>query len=418
MIIVSRPPQIVYGPSCPGSWVKISTSDTSATKVRMATYDALNGKLIGESYNNITTGTQEILAVFSTPYPAYDTILMAVIEVQDSSGNVLERWSRPFIFIPNASVSNIPPSQVVHISKIGGITAIEDQTVFNQFSILALDPTVFTIVKRPGYLAMYDGTTKILEATGKSAIVKLQIKVTQQIAKYFANTIDNPDVSDIVYKVPDLAEWIGAWSYVKLITQNLGWNNLGNTVYRDTNGDYIVNIRFAVDLYSSFDWSRVLHLLTGILAIISGAVMIAFSVGLSTPVSTILIATGIMAIVGGTVAIVYDSFVEQTPSNILNQAKNITANATDEINNYYTQLKQYLDSLVSQGKITSDDENKILTYVNDIKTTALDTFAKLQDMIDNAYKQGYKDAKDEMTTYLALAGLGGFVVGSITTSKK
>ncbi|MGB9809221.1 MAG: hypothetical protein ACPLSA_04145, partial [Caldanaerobacter sp.] len=297
MIIVQTPPQIVYGLSCPGSWVKIITSDTSATKVRIATYDSLNGKLIGENYNNITTGTQEILAVFSTPYPAYDTILMAVIEVQDSSGNVLERWSRPFIFIPYASISNIPPSQVVYISKIGGITAIEDQAVFNQFSLLALDPTVFTIVKRPGYLAMYDGTTKILEVSGKSAIVKLQIKVTQQIAKYFANTIDNPDIGSIVYKVPDLAEWIGAWSYVKLMTQNLGWNNLGNTVYRDTNGDYIVNIRFAVDLYSSFDWSRVLHLLTGIMAIVGGVALLVLSAGLSTPLSTILIATGIVALV-------------------------------------------------------------------------------------------------------------------------
>jgi polyhydroxyalkanoate synthesis regulator phasin len=409
MIIVETPPQIVYGQVSAVSRVKLITS---ATKVRIATYDALNGKLISESYSDITTSTQEILATFNTP--TYNTIVIAVIEAQDNSGNVLERWSRPFIYLPNATVNSIPPSQVVYISKIGGITAIDDKAIFNQASVLALDPTVFTIVKRQGYLAMYDGTTKILEVSGKSAIVKLQFKVSQDIAKFLANAIDNADISKIVYKAPEIAEWIGAWSYVKLISQNLGWNNLGNTVYRDTNGFYIVNVRFAVDLYSSFDWSRVLHLLTSILAIIGGVAMIIASVGFSAPISTMLIATGIVGIATGTATIVYDSLIEQTPSNILDQAKNMTASATDEINNYYTQLKQYLDSLVNQGKITSDEENKILNYVDNIRTTALDTFAKLQDMIDNAYKQGYEKAKSEMMTYIAMAGLGGFVIGSIT----
>ena len=85
--------------------------------------------------------------------------------------------------------------------------------------------------------------------------------------------------------------------------------------------------------------------------------------------------------------------------------------AINEINTYVGSLDDYLKQLLAQGRITQDDYNKIMDYVNKIRDTAIVAMRELEKMVENAYKEGYNKAKNEMATWLVLAGMGGFVVG-------
>jgi hypothetical protein len=297
----------------------------------------------------------------------------------------------------------------VYISKTGAIAWNR-----NARSVY-LDPLnyVMTIVRREGYAAIYEGTTLKAEYSGKAAIFELQFRVTADVAKLMANMIDDPTLLDIIYKAPELAEWLGAIAYVNRVATETRLSNVGTTVVRNADGSYTVTIRAQVDLYSSFDWQRLIHILAGVGSVVGGVLLLIASGGFSAPVSWAMIVSGITFIAAGIISLYDTSY--NAPTYVKEQAASIVQKAINEINTYVGSLDGYLKQLLAQGKITQDDYNTIMNYVNSIKDTAIGAMLKLEKMVENAYKEGYNKAKNEMTTWLILAGMGGFIVGQMAS---
>jgi polyhydroxyalkanoate synthesis regulator phasin len=390
-------------PACPAT--KVRVIGQIGKTLRIASYDMLTNTLIGESTQFISTGDQEFLVVWATPTSR--TLVLAVLEVI-SGTTIYERWAQPFIYIPNATKLTLPSSEysVAYISKLGGVTKFIEKT-----SEAWLDPMNITIIRKTGYLAIYDGTTKVVEATGKSAIFELSVQVPGSIAKAFANYIDDNDVASIVYKEYGLADWVGALTYVKLLINNLRFTNVGTTVYRTTGGDYVVKCRFYADLYSSIDWNKVLVLIGGIVSVVAGVALAALSAGLSLPASVTLIISGI-SIVTGT-AIIMGTQITEEPSETVSRADELVTVAVKEITDYKDSLFQYIDSLVAQGRITQDEANKLKDYVNSITNTAINAIQELNKLVKRAYDEGYKKGVEDSKMWIIVAGLGGLIGGLI-----
>jgi len=403
VIIVQTPPNLMPIPACPAT--KVRVIGQIGKTLRIASYDMLTNTLIGESTQFISTGDQEFLVVWATPTSR--TLVLAVLEVI-SGTTIYERWAQPFIYIPNATKLTLPSSEysVAYISKLGGVTKFIEKT-----SEAWLDPMNITIIRKTGYLAIYDGTTKVVEATGKSAIFELSVQVPGSIAKAFANYIDDNDVASIVYKEYGLADWVGALTYVKLLINNLRFTNVGTTVYRTTGGDYVVKCRFYADLYSSIDWNKVLVLIGGIVSVVAGVALAALSAGLSLPASITLIISGI-SIVTGT-AIIMSTQITEEPSETVSRADELVTVAVKEITDYKDSLFQYIDSLVAQGRITQDEANKLKDYVNSITNTAINTIQELNKLVKRAYDEGYKKGVEDSKMWIIVTGLGGLIGGLI-----
>ena len=403
MIIVQTPPNLMPIPACPVT--KVRVIGQIGKTLRVASYDMLTNTLIGESTQSISLGDQEFLVTWATPTSR--TLVLAVLEVI-SGTTIYERWAQPFIYIPNATKLTLPSSDysVAYISKLGGVTKFIEKT-----SDAWLDPMNITVIRKTGYLAIYDGTTKVVEATGKSAIFELSVQVPGSIAKAFANYIDDNDVASIVYKEYGLADWVGALTYVKLLINNLRFTNVGTTVYRTTGEDYVVKCRFYADLYSSIDWNKVLVLIGGIVSVVAGVALAALSAGLSLPASITLIISGI-SIVTGT-AIIMSTQITEEPSETVSKANELVTVAVKEITDYKNSLFQYIDSLVAQGRITQDEANKLKDYVSSITNTAINAIQELNKLVKQAYDDGYKKGVEDSKMWIIVAGLGGLIGGLI-----
>ncbi|MBW2637566.1 MAG: hypothetical protein JRC86_08625, partial [Deltaproteobacteria bacterium] len=98
-------------------------------------------------------------------------------------------------------------------------------------------------------------------------------------------------------------------------------------------------------------------------------------------------------------------------------ARRITEGAMAKIQQTRTDLEDYLNQLVAQGKITEDDKNMILSYVDSIIEEASKAMTELQDVIDQAYREGYNKAKSEMTQWVIVAGMAGFIAGHLLSTR-
>ena len=399
MILVKTPPNIIPAPACPVTYVRI-VGYSAGTRLRVRSYDMFTNQLIGESLNDITSSDQEFLIIWATP--SSRSVVLAVLDVIDANNNIIEKWQQPFMFVPDAYVSKIEPSDVAYISKVGGITKYVRNT-----TMLVLDPMLITIVRRPGYLAIYDGTTLLREFTGKSALVELTFSIPVTIARLLGNYIDDESVANVLYKAPELVDYLGAMAYVKHLLESLRFKVVAISPSK-TDNTISISVATYVDLSSSWDWSRVIQILAGIGAILAGALTLVFSLGLSVPATIAMIITGFSLVVGG-ISLGYS--LTERPTYIDQYTISIAILSKSILDNYKSSIYSYVDSLVAQGKITSDEADVIKKYVDSIVSTAKSAIDELTNLVDKAYRDGYSKGIKDSGTWIAVAGVGGAFLG-------
>jgi hypothetical protein len=400
MIVVDRPPNVMPVAACPT--VRVKVLGRRGYTLRVASYNMLTGSLISESTYAIGSDPWEGLVGWGTPAGVDRGIVLAVLEVRDGSGNIVERWAQPFIYIPNAVITRLDGTyEVAYISK--NAMAVK----YDKLDTVWLDPMNITIAWKPGRIIIWDGTTKVMDYTGVSAVFELKFRVPRDVAKAFANFVDDPSVASVVYKAPEVADLVGAVAYIKHVVNSFRFTNIGTTISFDSSYVY-VTARFYLDLHSFFDWKNILMLLAGIGAVVAGTLIVLATAGVGIP-AALWAGAGIFALVSGTAAIVYTASVTEEPQNVMRQADVIINTAINEMNQYKNQLSSYLDQLVSQGKITPDDKNTIMGYADKIINTASKAMQELKGLISSAYEQG----KREMYPWIAVSFVGGVLGGMI-----
>ena len=82
---------------------------------------------------------------------------------------------------------------------------------------------------------------------------------------------------------------------------------------------------------------------------------------------------------------------------------------------YYGDAKSILDKWLSEGKITQEDYNQMMSVLSTWKTamdSAIDDIVKLsEEMIKKAYEDGYKKGVEESKKWIIGAGVGGLILG-------
>jgi ElaB/YqjD/DUF883 family membrane-anchored ribosome-binding protein len=82
---------------------------------------------------------------------------------------------------------------------------------------------------------------------------------------------------------------------------------------------------------------------------------------------------------------------------------------------YYSDAKDILDKWLSEGKITREDYNQMMSVLSTWKSamdSAIDDIVKLsEEMIKKAYEDGYKKGVSESKTWIIGAGAGGLLLG-------
>jgi hypothetical protein len=408
MIIVKRAPVIVPLEACPGTQVKFV--GRSGHYYRVYSIDMSTGQVMDGGRYPITSDPYEALVFWPTAgRSGYRTIYAACLDVEDENGNKVETWKAFFVYAPGVQSITIPASDVIYITKTGVIKWFKNVTR----AYIDQQNYMFTIIRREGYVAIYEGATKKTEYEGKAAIFEMQFRVSADVAKLMANMIDDPAVLDVLYKAPELAEWVGAVAYVDRVASETRITNVGTTVVRNADGSYTVTARMQIDLYSQVDWQRLIHILAGVGSVVGGVLLLIASGGFSAPVSWMMIAGGIAFIAAGIISL-YDTSAN-APTHVKERAASIVERAIREINTYVGSLDNYLKQLLAQGIITQSDYDTIMGYVSKVRDTAIESMRELEKMVENAYKEGYNKAKNEMATWLVLAGMGGFIVGQMVS---
>jgi hypothetical protein len=410
MIIVKRAPIIVPLEACPGTTVKFV--GRNGYYYHIYSIDMSNGQVLDGGRTQITSDPYEALVFWPTAGESgYRTIYAACVDVEDANGNKVETWKAFFIYTPGIQSITIPQSDVIYITKTGVIKWFKNVTS----AYIDQQNYMFTIIRRPGYVAIYEGATKKTEYSGKAAIFELQFKVSADLANLMANMIDDQSVLDVVYKVPDLGGWMGAVAYINRAAAEMRITNVGTSVVRNSDGSYTVTARMQVDLYSQIDWQRLLHLLAGVGSVIGGVMLLIASGGFSAPVSWVMIASGITFLAAGIISLYDTSY--NAPTYVKEQAALTVQKAINEMNTYVGSLTDYLNQLLAQGKITQDDYNTIMNYVNGVVNAAKEGMSELLNLVDKASQEGYNKAKNEMMTWLVLAGMGGFIAGQMAAPR-
>jgi hypothetical protein len=386
--------------ACPATPVKII--GRSGYRLRVASYDMLTGSLISEGTYDITSDPFEALVGWGTPTNVDRGIILAVLEVRDSSGNVVERWAQPFIYIPRATPVQLDDVyEIIYMSKNAMVIKLDkSNTVY-------LDPMNIVIAWKPGRIIIWDGTTKVLDHTGVAAVFELKFRIPRDVAKAFANFIDDPSVASIVYKAPELADVVGAVAYIKQVINSFRFTNIGTTVSFDPSYIYI-NARFYAELHSFFDWRNIIMFLAGVAAVALGVIVTLATLGVGIPVAVWVGATA-FALITGSLAIAYSTTVTEKPTDVVWSANVIVDTATQEMYSYRDQLSSYLDQLVLQGKITQSDKDTIMNYVNSIISVAVAGMQQLRELVNNAYKQG----QHSMIPWIVVSFVGGILMGMI-----
>lgn len=386
--------------ACPSTPVKVI--GRNGYKLRVASYDMLTGSLISEGTYNITSDPFEIWVSWGTPTNVDRDIILAVLEVNDSSGNIVERWAQPFIYIPKASMVQLDDVyEVTYISKNAMVVKLDkSSTVF-------LDQMNIVVAWKPGRIIIWDGTTKVMDHTGTAAVFELKFRIPRDVAKALASFVDDPSVANVIYKAPDVADLVGAAAYIKQVINSFRFTNIGTTIGFDSSYIY-VTARFYIDLHSFFDWRNIVMFLAGVAAVALGVIVTLGTLGVGIPVAVWVGATA-FALISGSLAIAYSTTVTEKPTDVVWSANVIVDTAIQEMYRYRDQLSSYLDQLVSQGKISSSDKDTIMNYVNNIIGVAISAIQQLRNLVDNAYKQG----QYSMIPWIIVAFTAGVLAGTI-----
>jgi len=354
--------------------------------------------------------------------PTVGVIFDVVAFVLDANGNPVERADILIIHSTNRASITVPKNAEVYIvtrfSQSVKIRYNANETVYIPKDIPC---TVF--IFWDGHLEIWDNGSKIHSIDGDSAIIPIKITISRTISPNLISLIDRLDITNILYKVPEVADVVGAVRWLNYLYESahgrLG--ALGATVYYDSSNIYL-EVTTYVDLHSPIDIWRVLTFIGGALLVVIGAITIAFTAGASIPVSVVLIASGIGMAVGGFMlgaSIVYSGGSTPNVIPIYDEATKIIEQAKKKIDETKTNLYSYLDSLVSQGKITTSERDAIIGYVNDIISTSIKAMEDLRDKILEAYNKGYeagydagkKETSSQYYAWIAVALAGGLLLG-------
>ncbi len=412
MIIAEKLPTIVFGNSCP--LVPIKVLGQQGNTLYVASYDILSKQLIGERTYTIDSDPWENLIVVPTPEISNDTIIHVYIAVKDSNGKPLEVINTTFYFAVNfESIPYEKPTSAWYITKFGfAYKRVWKSTETFQLENIFIPSSelVYTVLHEEGRLRLYEGNKLLLDVRGDSAIFTLKFKISKSLAYALANYIDDDEVLEIIYKVPELAPLIGGIKAIERIYEDKRFTPLAVAVSSDENYVYY-DVTTHVDLHTPIDVWNVVRIIIGIGSIVAGAILLVASAGVSAPASTMLIASGISAVLAGAYTL-YTTF-EESPTKVVEQAQSNVDEAKRQIDKTIADLEAYLNQLVQQGKITEDEKNKILEYVYKIRGIAFKTFDELIEAVKKAYKEGYNKCKEEMWKWIAGSGVGGFIVGLI-----
>jgi len=408
MIIVKNPPQVVTG-TLVSPVVFVKVLGRNGLTLRYYTVDLGTKEVIDQKYTKTITGDPyETTVVFPTPNT--DANLLYVIEVLDANGSVLETWTTHALFLPSGdNIALDDFYDVVVISKLGTIYDL------GRSKVLPRHYSLISIARKQGKLLLYEGFTKKAEVEGKQALLELKLRIRDDIAYVLANYIEDKEVGEIVYKEPSLAPRLGILAYITQALKSSRMSVVGTKIERGSYW-YDVSTYLLVDLYSNWDWRTVINVLLGIGAIIGGVLALAGSYGVSTPLSMALIGAGISILSGFAIAI-YNAGLREEPSNVIPQAE-ATADASIRlIEEYKSNLIDYLNSLLAQGRITQDEYNKILEYVNKIVDTSKSAITELKTMVKKAYNEGYKKGVEESKTWIITGTLGGLLGGYLLAQR-
>jgi len=410
-IIVKNPPAPLVGVNaCPLIYVKVL--GRAGKTLRYYTMDLLTKTLVDTQYTkSITSDPYETTITF--PTPSSDALLLYVVEVVDTDGTVLETTSFNSLFLPSGSNITLDSvyDDVVLISKTGQVYSLGSSNV------LPVHSTLISLARKQGKLIAYEGTTKKLEVVGKSAIIRLTFRITDVIAHLTANYIDDSSVSAIAYKEPSLAPRLGVLSYITQSLRSSRLSVVGVNISRPPEGGYYdVTVYTQIDLYSSWDWRTFVNVLLGVGAIVGGALAFIGTWAVSAPLSLALIGAGI-SLISGAGIIAFNTLLREEPSSAVGQAEALASSSLQSIDTYYGDLKSYLDTLLSQGKITQDEYNTVMNYLNRLTSTAKNAITELRDLVKKAYKEGYDKGVSDSMIWVAIAGIGGFVGGYALSPK-
>jgi len=367
---------------------------------------------------SITSNNFEYIYDVLNYTPTVGAIFNVVAVVLDSNNNVVERADLLIIHSTNKSSIKVPKRAEVYIvTRFAQSVKIRYNA--NEVAYIPKDIPCTVFIFWDGHLEIWDRGTQIHSIDADSAVIPIKITISRAVSPNLISLIDDLNIINILYKVPEVADVIGAVRWLNYLYESahgrLG--ALGATVYYDSSNVYLEMVTY-VDLHSPIDVWRALMFIGGALLVIVGALTIAFTAGASVPVSAVLIASGISMAVGGvlmTYSVTYSGGSTPNVIHIYEQSTKIIESATSKINETKTNLYSYLDSLVSQGKITADEKNTIVNYVEEIISTSEKAMQDLKDKIDEAYKDGYnngyKDGVKQSYIWIAVALVGGLLLG-------
>jgi hypothetical protein len=368
----------------------------------------LGNKIFEQTYS-INSNLYEVEVLWRTYSPPMVEIAVMSITVEDSSGNVLEGISLTLAY--DANGRTITVSERTEIWYIFSLTGeILHLALYpGQSYILPNHEAFLTIIWRKGYIALYRGRTLVSEISGGSAILNIQLKLDPDMARMMANYIRAPDIADIVYKAPELAPWIGIVDYFKHTLYSTRMTVIGIDASYD-GSYYYVNISVQVDLQSPIDLQNILKIIGGIAAIIVGGLIAAKSLGIAAPVAIKLITFGIgMAFASAGLYTVITTPSTENPTATQQAANLITEQAIKKLEELKGTLKQVIDQLYQQGKISKDDYDKLINYIEKEITDVQSYVQTLNKMIKSAYEQG----KASMYPWIVVSFLGGVLGGMI-----
>jgi len=409
MIILGAMPSVVFGSTCPVIPARIT--GRSGHTLYVASYDILQKKLISDYTENIDSDDYSTGITIPTPEIDSDTIIDAFIAVKNANGDVVEAIHRTLYFSPNPAYQEIESDATAwYITKLGFAYKMKFPKSSYEKAMIPSSNLTYTILHEDGKLSIYEGSALKLQIKADSIILKLKYKIDKSIASYYANYLDRTDIQNIVFKAPELAPVVGAFRVIERIYEDKRFTPLAVSISADENYIYY-DVLTQIDLHTPVDIWNVLKIIAGVGAIAGGAILLVLTAGASAPASYVLIATGVSCIGAGAYTLM-SAFRDQ-PTNIIQTAQNDVNNAKTQINATFEDLKQYLQQLVSEGKITQEEADKILEYVSKIKDIAFKTFDELLEAIKKAYDEGYNKCKEEMWKWIAGSGVGGFIAGLI-----
>ncbi|RLB79703.1 MAG: hypothetical protein DRH17_13335, partial [Deltaproteobacteria bacterium] len=404
MIIVRDFPRVLISATCPIIPTKVVGH--GGRKLRVRSIDYVTRSVIGEKTVDITSDPFELNLTFDTP--GYNTIIIGQIIVEDGSGNIYEYYETHIIYIPDSDKYELDDEyEIWYISKAGFAAKVKAT-----YMGMPRDGSCIVIAWKKGKLVVFDGELKTF--VGRSALIKLSFTISRTLASMFANNIEDSSVANVIYKVPDLASIVGAVRMLKFFYEDRRFTPVAISVAYDDFYVYI-DVTTHVDLASPLDLFGVIKIITGVGAIIAGALLLMGTLGVSLPLSWTLIVSG-LSIACGVISI-FTSEMREAPTTITQQARNVRIEAESKIDQTRMDLEAYLDQLVSQGKITEDEKNTILAYVDSIIGEAKKAMSELEDMVNKAYSEGYNKARSEMMPWIATAGVAGFAIGVLLSSR-